>query len=198
MPTGVHNGVGPMQGHVQSGESLGHDTSLSQSTGVQRGRGELEGHDIEVSDGRARQEVLDSSKETQGRFSRWTSSLWNRGKDLANASHEFMVQMHPQMDDDVEEETISGQDETQGPVQEPRERQQGVEDEVGAGELEENATVWYDINGGTGEEIGELREIPPSREETLRRDKDHARPRERLRLKQHEAPRTEEHAPEQA
>lgn len=198
MPTGVHNGVGPMQGHVQSGESLGHDTSLSQSTGVQRGRGELEGHDIEVSDGRARQEVLDSSKETQGRFSRWMSSLWNLGKDLANASHEFMVQMHPQMDDDVEEETVSGQDETQVPVQEPRDRQQALEDEFGPGEVDEDGTVWYDVKGGTEDEIGELHEIPISRQENLRMDKDHALLREGFRLKQDEPPKTEEHAPQQA
>ncbi len=63
---GVQNGVGHVPVHVHHDESLVQDKGLSQQTGIKSGSGELEGHDINVSDGTVRQEVLSGGQESRG------------------------------------------------------------------------------------------------------------------------------------
>ncbi len=100
---GVQNGVGHVPVHVSSGESLGHDKELTKTTKLQSGLGELDGHEIEVSDGGSRKDVLKNAEETQG----WMSWGWGKlkdavslGGDVLEAAHEFVGQMNPGLDDD--------------------------------------------------------------------------------------------------
>ena len=102
---GVQNGVGHVPVHVHHDESLVQDKGLSQQTGIKSGSGELEGHDIKVSDGTVRQEVLSGGQESRGFF----ATLLNAGANLLGAANEFVGQMNPGLYDD--EESVVDEDE---------------------------------------------------------------------------------------
>ncbi|MGB3275685.1 MAG: hypothetical protein WBA82_05795 [Castellaniella sp.] len=194
---GVQNGVGHVQGRVQHGEPLVHDKGLSQQTGIQSGRGEMEGHDIEVSDGTVRQEVLNGGQESRGVF----ATLWSVGTNLLGAANEFAKQMNPGLYDD--EESVVGEDEIdvvdENPVIEEDEIEPSSEKPryIDIGEMDENGDVWYDVLDGTEEDPVFLEPAPISRQDNLRMDKDHALLHEGFRVGKKEPDQVEEHAPKE-
>lgn len=196
---GVQNGVGHVPGHVQHGEPLVHDKGLSQQTGIQSGRGEMEGHDIKVSDGSVRQEVLSSGQESRGFF----ATLWNAGSHLLGAANEFAKQMNPGLYDD--EESVVGEDEIDVVDEQPLvdENEDEIEPSsvkpqyIDIGEIDENGDVWYDALDGTEEDPIFLEPVPISRQDNLRMDKDNALLREGFRVGKKEPDPVEEHAPKE-
>ncbi len=198
---GVQNGVGHVPVHVQHNESPVHDKGLSQQTGIQSGRGEMEGHDIKVSDGTVRQEVLSGGNESRGFF----ASLWNVGTNLLGAANEFAKQMNPDLYDD--EESVVDEDEFE--VVDKQQHVDEDEDEieiespsvkpryVDIGEIDENGDVWYDALDGTEEDPLLLEPVPISRQDNLRMDKENALLREGFRVGKKEPAPVEEHAPKE-
>lgn len=196
---GVQNGVGHVPVHVHHDESLVQDKGLSQQTGIKSGSGELEGHDINVSDGTVRQEVLSGGQESRGFF----ATLWNAGANLLGAANEFVGQMNPGLYDD--EESVVDEDEFE--VVDQRQIVDEDEDEIESssvkqryvdiGEIDEDGTVWYDALDGTEEDPLFLEPVPISRQDNLRMDKDSALLREGFRVGKKESDPIEEQAPKE-
>lgn len=183
---GVQNGVGHVPGHVPGGESLGHDQDLTKTTGLQSGRGELEGSKVQVSDGGSRKELLKDSQETQG----WMSWGWSKLKAMVNlgGAPEKEGTDRPVVEDGIKDgggvESVSDEE---GPVR------------VLIGEEDEDGTVWYDAldEREDGEKLLLLQEIPISRGENLQMDKEAALLRAGFRVGQEkEEPKVEEPAPQ--
>jgi len=173
---GVQNGVGHVPGRVPDGGPLGRDGGLPRNTGPQRGRGELDGLDVEVpEDAGVRDGMLGEVQESRGFFS-----------SLLGIAGAFFGRMHPGLLDDDE-----------APIPEDHVPGRPVDDEEdpGLGEVDEDGTVWYDVEEAPEEELDRLREIPLSRRENLRMDKESALLREGLRVGREESSEVEARAP---
>jgi hypothetical protein len=196
MGGGVQNSVGHVPMHVSSGGSLGHDKELTKTTGLQSGRGELEGFKVQVSDGGSRKELLKDSQETQGWLSWWSNlkAGVNLGGDVLGSAHEFVGKMYGLHDDDVESvPKEEGSD--RALVEEGIKEGGGVESvpkeediRVVICERDENDDLLHDAleDLKPGQKLMFVENIPISRGENLMREKEVAMRREGFRLKSEE------------
>ncbi|WP_368641225.1 hypothetical protein ABRZ03_06285 [Castellaniella ginsengisoli] len=197
MGGGVQNSVGHVPMHVSSGGSLGHDKELAKTTGLQSGRGELEGSKVQVSDGGSRKELLKDSQEAQG----WLSWGWSNlkagvklGGDVLGIAHEFVGKMYGLHDDDVEsvpEEEGSDRALVEEGIKEGGGVGSVSEEEdirVLIGEKDEDGDVLYEAleEHKPGQKLLLVENIPISRGENLKMDKEIALLREGFRVKSEE------------